>query len=149
LLNFTRPLAEQKELIVNVHVAQELGLIETDGGKLQQILFNLLSNALEYTPPGGRIDVSAQPVEDDYVEFKISDTGPGIALEDRDKVFEKFRQIDASVTREHSGTGLGLAIVKELVTILGGSVTVGGDLGEGTIMTVLLPRQRRQESGSL
>jgi len=147
LLNFTRPLAEQKELTVNVYVAQELGLIETDGGKLQQILFNLLSNALEYTPQGGRIDVSAQLVEDDYVQFKISDTGPGIAPEDRDKVFEKFRQIDASVTREHSGTGLGLAIVKELVTILGGSVMVGGDLGEGTVMTVLLPRQRKRDSG--
>ena len=67
-------------------------------------------------------------------------------MEDRDKVFEKFRQIDASLTREHSGTGLGLAIVKELVTILGCSVTVGGEVGKGTIMTVLLPRQRRQES---
>jgi signal transduction histidine kinase len=142
LLNLTQPRAEQKELIVNVHVGQELGLIETDGGKLQQILFNLLSNALEFTPQGGRVDISARPVEDDYVEFKVSDTGPGIAPEDRDKVFEKFRQIDASVTREHPGTGLGLAIVKELVTILGGSVIVGGEVGKGTTMTVLLPRRR-------
>ncbi len=147
LLNFTRPLAEQKELVVNMHVDPEIGLIETDGGKLQQILFNLLSNALEFTPPGGRIDITAQVVEEEYIQFAVSDTGPGIALEDRDKVFEKFRQIDASVTREHSGTGLGLAIVKELVTILGGSVTVGGEVGKGTTMTVLLPRQRRQENG--
>jgi len=142
LLNFTRPLAEQKQLTVNMQVASEIGLIETDGGKLQQILFNLLSNALEYTPPGGRIDVTAQLVEEDYIQFAVSDTGPGIALEDRDKVFEKFQQIDASVTREHAGTGLGLAIVKELVTILGGSVTVGGEVGKGAVMTVLLPRKR-------
>jgi len=145
LLNFTRPLAEQKELLVNMHVAQEVGRIETDGGKLQQILFNLLSNALEFTPPGGRIDITAQLVEDDYIQFEVSDTGPGIAPENREKVFEKFQQVDASVTREHSGTGLGLAIVRELARILGGTVTVGGEVGKGAIITVLLPRQRRQD----
>ena len=128
-----------------MHVDPAIGLIESDGGKLQQILFNLLSNALTFTPPGGRIDITAKVVEDDYIQLEVSDTGPGIAVKDREAVFEKFQQIDASVTREHSGTGLGLAIVKELVTMLGGSVTVGGEVGQGTIMTVLLPRQRREE----
>jgi signal transduction histidine kinase len=147
LLNFTRSRAEEKDMVVNMHVDPGIGLLETDGGKLQQILFNLIHNSLEYTPRGGRIDVTAQLVEEDYIQFEVVDTGPGIAPEDRERVFEKFRQIDSSVTREHSGTGLGLAIVQELVTILGGSVTVGGEVGKGTVMTVLLPRERRKNSG--
>ncbi|MBN1844984.1 MAG: HAMP domain-containing histidine kinase [Sedimentisphaerales bacterium] len=142
LMNFTRPLAERKELLMNRYIASAIGTIETDPGKLQQILFNLLSNAIEFTPEGGRVDITARKMDEDYLKIEISDTGPGIAEEDREKVFEKFRQVDSSVTREHSGTGLGLAIVKELVEILGGTVRVGGQVGKGTIITVILPHQR-------
>ena len=142
LFNFSRPLTEEKELIVNVAVDEKIGLIETDPGKLQQILFNLLNNAIAFTPRGGRIDIKATLLESDYIRIKVSDTGPGIAVEDRETIFEKFRQIDASVTREHSGTGLGLAIVKELVEIMGGSISVGGEVGKGAEFTVMLPMKR-------
>ena len=139
LLNFTRPLAERKQLQVQLHIAENVGLIETDPGKLQQILFNLLSNAIKFTPAQGHIRIDAQRVEDNYVRIAVADSGPGIGPEDRQAIFEKFRQIDASVTREHSGTGLGLAIVKELTDILGGTVEVGGAVGQGAVFIVTLP----------
>jgi two-component system, NarL family, sensor histidine kinase BarA len=139
LLNFTRPLVEDKQQNVNLTVDQNIGLIETDPGKLQQILFNLLSNAIKFTPQRGRIDVEAKLIDVEHFYLRVTDTGPGIPEKDREKIFEKFRQLDASVTREHSGTGLGLAIVKELVNILGGTIAVEGEEGKGSIFTVLLP----------
>lgn len=139
LLNFTRPLAEQKHLALHLHLDDALGLIESDPSKLQQVLFNLLSNAIKFTPEKGRIDVHAHLFEDNYVQISVADTGPGIAEEDREKIFEKFRQIDGSVTRAHSGTGLGLAIVKELVDALGGAITIGGAVGQGAIFLLTLP----------
>jgi len=142
LLQLMRPLTEEKELTATLGVDEGLGLIETDPGKVQQILFNLLSNAIKFTPRGGRIGVEASWLDEDAVVIRVRDTGPGIAEGEREKIFEKFRQVDASVTREHSGTGLGLAIVKELVGILGGSITVGGSAGEGAVFTVVLPARR-------
>lgn len=139
LVSLTRPLAEGKKLAVNVYVDPQQGLVMTDPGKLQQILFNLLSNAIKFTPAGGQVDIAAGPTEGEMFYISVADTGPGIAEADRQTIFEKFRQLDSSITREHPGTGLGLAIVKELVTILGGAVTVGGEVGQGAVFTVTLP----------
>jgi len=154
LLNLSRPMAEKKQLNINLDIEEKIGLIETDAGKLQQILFNLLNNAIKFTPANGLIDITAHLIEsnsaggatlaeESMVQISVSDNGPGIAAEDREKIFEKFRQLDGSVTREHSGTGLGLAIVKELVQILGGTITVGGEKGKGADFTILLPTRRR------
>ena len=143
LLNFTRPLAQQKHLAMHLHFDDTLGLIESDPSKLQQILFNLLSNAIKFTPEQGHIDIHAHLVEKDYVQIRVADTGPGIAEENRETIFEKFRQIDGSVTRAHSGTGLGLAIVKELVDALGGAITIGGTPGQGAVFAVTLPIRRQ------
>jgi len=142
LLSFTRPLIEEKKLQVNLHIDPNLELIETDGGKLQQILFNLLSNAIKFTPPTGCIEINAQPADTEYVQISIADTGVGIAQEQRELIFEKFRQIDGSVTREHSGTGLGLAIVKELLDVLGGTITLDGQVGKGSVFTITIPKKR-------
>ena len=139
LLSFTRPMAEKKSLTVTLSVDKSLGLVETDGGKLQQVLFNLLSNAIKFTPPHGKIAISARPLEGGFFELQVSDTGPGIPEKDREKIFEKFRQLDASITREHPGTGLGLAIVKELVTVLSGRISVWGEADRGAVFTVTLP----------
>jgi signal transduction histidine kinase len=145
LMNFTRPLAEQKQLQIIMNIDENVDRIETDPGKLQQILFNLLSNAIKFTPPKGRILLDAEGVEEDYVRISVADTGPGISEEDQETIFEKFRQLDASVTREHPGTGLGLAIVKELVDILGGTISVSGAVGQGAIFAVTLPVRRPTE----
>lgn len=142
LINFTRPMALNKNLDVYLDIDDHLGLVESDPGKLQQILFNLLSNAIKFTPENGRIDVKADDVDDKSFELLVADTGPGIAAEDQEKVFEKFLQLDGSVTREHSGTGLGLAIVKELVEMLGGSISLTSQVSQGTIFRVRLPKHK-------
>ena len=98
--------------------------VTQDQGKIQQILTNLLSNAIKFTPEGGRITVTVaeSPMDEDCFEIQIVDTGIGIAEEDRETIFEKFRQGNIvsgqdSLTREYAGTGLGLSIVKELCRI--------------------------------
>ena len=144
LLSFTRPLIEEKKLQVKRHIDPNLELIETDGGKLQQILFNLLSNAIKFTPKKGRIEINAQSIDAEYIQISIADTGVGIAQEQRELIFEKFRQVDGSVTREHSGTGLGLAIVKELLEVLGGAITIDGQIGKGSVFTITLPKKRNR-----
>jgi Amt family ammonium transporter len=90
------------------------------GGKVQQILYNLLSNAVKFTPEEGRIEINASMPDHLTVRVAITDTGPGIAEKDREKIFEKFRQGDGSITRTQQGTGLGLAISTELAKLLSG-----------------------------
>ena len=128
-------------------VEKDLDLIVTDGGKLQQVLFNLLSNAIKFTPKGGRIEIGAASMDEEYVQITVADTGVGIAEEERENIFEKFRQVDGSVTREHSGAGLGLAIVKDLLEILGGSIEVNSRADKGTVFTIILPKKRNNVSG--
>jgi signal transduction histidine kinase len=149
LLQFARPLAEEKDLMMNLGVDERVSQIETDPGKLQQILFNLVSNAIKFTPHGGRIDVEITARDEEMIELQVRDTGPGIPQSQREHIFEKFRQVDQSVTREHEGTGLGLAIVKELVEMLGGSINVGGQEGAGASFTVLLPRRRPEQDATM
>jgi len=154
LVNLTRPLFEPKKLSVNLDIAGDLPTIETDPARLQQILFNLLDNAIKFTPDHGRIDINARLLDSDalttqplltdntngsFIHISISDTGPGVAPDDREIIFDKFRQLDGSVTRAHSGTGLGLAIVRELTQILGGSVTIADNTPHGATFSVILP----------
>jgi len=123
---------------------------------VQQVLSNLLSNAIKFTPEGGRILVTAQRSERNELVMRVIDTGVGIAEEDQQLIFEKFRQGRTAmpggdaITREYSGTGLGLSIVKELCKLLGGEVSVQSELGTGSAFTVRLPwhleKQPRLES---
>jgi signal transduction histidine kinase len=110
-----------------------------DPARLQQVLWNLLANAIKFTPKGGRVNVILSRINS-HVEVSVSDNGEGIAPEFLPFVFDRFRQQDASQTRRHSGFGLGLSIVKNLVELHGGSVRVGSEgLGKGPIFTVTLP----------
>jgi signal transduction histidine kinase len=138
VIRFMRPAADKKNLQVSVTVAGELPLMETDGGKVQQILYNLFSNAVKFTPPRGSVSVSARREGEELI-LAVSDTGPGIPPEDQQAIFEKFHQLDSPATREHGGTGLGLAISRELAEMLGGRISLVSRLGEGTTFTVMLP----------
>jgi signal transduction histidine kinase len=144
-VDMARPLAERKNIDVNVEIEPDLPELFQDQNKVQQILNNLLSNAIKFTPEGGRITVAAR--RDDQIDrllLTVSDTGVGIAEDEQQAIFEKFRQGKVAVpgmdamTREHSGTGLGLSIVKELCRLLGGEVLLHSELGKGSTFTVLL-----------
>lgn len=126
---------EKKDVELRVQVPPDLPLLSQDTGKLRQILLNLLSNAVKFTPAGGRIALKAS-VDGDRLTFVVADTGVGIAPEDQQVVFQKFRQSSTPLTREQGGTGLGLSIVRELAKLLGGDVALESELGRGSTFTV-------------
>ena len=140
-----RPLAEKKNIDLEVEMEPDLPMLYQDQGKVQQILGNLVSNAIKFTPEGGRITVTAKSGERNYFLITVADTGVGIAEEDQEVIFEKFRQgrgamaSGDAITREHSGTGLGLSIVKELCKLLGGEISLESHVGQGSTFTVRLP----------
>jgi signal transduction histidine kinase len=144
LLSMFRPLAEKKNIDLRGQVAADIPLLRQDPGKLQQILTNLLSNAIKFTPEGGRVLLKAE-AEPFHIVLTVIDTGVGIAPEDQELVFEKFRQAGNPLTREQGGTGLGLSIVRELAKLLGGEVTLQSELGRGSKFTVRLPLQLSPE----
>jgi signal transduction histidine kinase len=111
----------------------------TDAGKLRQILFNLVGNAVKYSVPG-RIDMRVDATSSDDLFVHVVDEGPGIMEEDRERIFEPFTQADSSLTRSGSGVGLGLAICRRLARLLGGDVLLVSEPGEGSTFTLRLPR---------
>ncbi|MBI3760059.1 MAG: two-component sensor histidine kinase, partial [Deltaproteobacteria bacterium] len=141
LVDFMRPQADKKNLQLACEFAPDLPNITTDRGRLRQILFNLLSNAIKFTPEGGQVTLRVYSPADGGLRIEVSDTGPGVAAEHHAVIFEKFRQIDQSETREFAGTGLGLAIARELTIMLGGSIGVHSELGQGATFWIMLPQQ--------
>jgi len=144
LLNMFRPMAEKKNIDLRGQIDPAIPVMRQDITKLQQILQNLLSNAIKFTPEGGRVSLKATQ-EGSRVVLTVSDTGVGIAPEEQNLVFEKFRQSGNPLTREHAGTGLGLSIVRELAKLLGGEVSLQSDLGRGSTFTVHLPLELSAE----
>jgi signal transduction histidine kinase len=146
LVNLMRPMAERKSIDLESRLDEAIPLLRQDPGKIRQIVYNLLSNAMKFTPEGGRVTLRAH-AEGRHVVLAVSDTGIGIAEEDRERIFEKFRQVsavgkDGSVlTREHQGTGLGLSIVRELTGLLGGEIQLESRPGQGSTFTVRVPMQ--------
>ncbi|MBI1832286.1 MAG: HAMP domain-containing protein [Planctomycetes bacterium] len=144
VLNLFRPLAEKKNIDLRTQIEPDLPELRQDLTKLTQILQNLLSNAIKFTPEGGRVLLKAE-ADTRYVTISVTDTGVGIAPDEQDLVFQKFRQSGNPLTREHEGTGLGLSIVRELCKLLGGEVTLQSELGRGSTFTVRLPLQLSDE----
>ncbi|MEI6224691.1 MAG: ATP-binding protein [Deltaproteobacteria bacterium] len=120
-------------------------IVHADPGALEQVLVNLLDNAVKYTPGGGSVTVSASPLEGDRVEVVVTDTGPGIERHHLPRLFERFYRVDPGRSRDVGGTGLGLAIVKHLVQIQAGEVGVETGSG-GTSFRVRLPRSGPSEA---
>ena len=137
-----RPQGMAKQLKMVVTVAEDLPAVETDPGKLQQILYNFLSSAFKFSPAGGEIRIIAEAVSMDSrgaIRISVVDQGPGVPFDLQDTIFEKFRQVDASHTKSHGGTGLGLAICRELATILGCTVGIHSEPGRGSTFFVEVP----------
>jgi signal transduction histidine kinase len=163
MANFMKPLAQKKSIDLQLSVATDMPLITTDPGRFQQILYNFLSNAIKFTPQEGRVTISAKneppvggakpadatavsPAESPAVRVSVTDTGPGISPDDQKLIFEKFRQLDGSVTRQHSGTGLGLAISRELASMLGARIEIASAPGKGATFSLIIPLANDQRT---
>jgi PAS domain S-box-containing protein len=134
-----RPAAEAKEIRFQLQLDSPAGQVSGDPDRLQQVAWNLVSNAIKFTPKGGRVLVRLERVES-HVEMAVSDTGRGIAPDFLPHVFDRFRQADATTTRMYGGLGLGLAIVRQLVELHGGTVRVeSAGEEQGATFTVSLP----------
>ncbi len=136
--------AEKKNVELRLAVPANLPPVKQDAGKLRQILANLISNAIKFTPEGGRVTLAASVV-DGTLALAVEDTGVGIALDEQDTVFDKFRQSANPLTREQGGTGLGLSIVRELAKLLGGDVALKSELGRGSTFTVTVAAELKPE----
>ena len=140
-----RSLADQKQLLLDVTSHLDDPIVINDSVRLRQVLVNLLSNAIKFTDIGV-VEVEVWGLADDRLVISVRDTGIGIAPEDLTRIFDEFHQLDQSTTRRHAGTGLGLAITKWLVQMMGGTIRVESQLGEGSTFRVELPRRvERQE----
>ena len=146
VVGLVKPMADKKNLSLTVVAPQNLGEVNTDRRRVEQILLNLVNNAIKFTERGGvTITVeklpAPQPGPPPTVRLRVSDTGMGIKPENLALLFQPFRQIDSGLTRQHDGTGLGLAICRRLATLLGGEISATSEWARGTEFIVTLPAQ--------
>ncbi|ABE51897.1 PAS domain-containing sensor histidine kinase [Methanococcoides burtonii] len=131
-------IALKKKILLDLHIDPELNEIVADKTKTREILYNLIENAIKFTPSGGHVSIHAIQ-KDDYVQISVTDTGIGIAHSDIGIIFRPFLQVDSSTTRQYDGVGLGLMLVKEYVKLQGGDIWVDSELGKGSTFTFTLP----------
>jgi signal transduction histidine kinase len=136
-LTLIRERAGRRGIALHQSVEEHLGEIRGDERKVKQVLLNLLSNALKFTPEGGRVELLARVV-DGMAEISVTDTGVGIAAEDQEAVFEEFRQV-GTADKKVEGTGLGLALSRRFVELHGGRIWVKSQVGQGSTFTFTLP----------
>jgi signal transduction histidine kinase/DNA-binding response OmpR family regulator len=134
-----RPMAEAKSILVQPQLRTSHCVVSGDPARLQQVVWNLFSNAVKFTPEGGRVEVGLT-CDEQRVELEVSDTGQGISQDFLPYIFDRFRQADGTTTRKHGGLGLGLAIVRHLVELHGGTIRAHSDGdGQGATFTLSLP----------
>jgi len=137
-------LSARKSITFEIDVADDVDLLETDQAKFKQILYNLLSNAVKFSPPECTVTIRARHVDamgtmPESISIAVIDRGIGIAKEHLDVIFDEFRQVDATASRQYGGTGLGLSLVKKFVELQGGSIEVTSTPGEGSTFTFTMP----------
>jgi two-component system, OmpR family, sensor histidine kinase BaeS len=132
--------AQKKNITFELDIAPDLPPIEVDPGRMTQVLTNILDNAMRHTPEGGRIILAAGEVQD-LVELSVQDSGPGLNIEDADRIFERLYRADPSRFREDGGSGLGLAIAKSIVQAHGGQISAESEPGSGLKIRIRLPKK--------
>jgi len=132
------PRASAKKLTLKFRVDKRLTTVTADKMRFKQVLYNLISNAIKFTPEGGNVTVSAEK-EDKMLRVSVADTGIGISKKDQEYLFQPFKQLDYFLNRRYEGTGLGLALVKRFVEMHGGTVRVESEPGKGSVFTFELP----------
>jgi len=155
VLGIVAPLVEKKGLKLHAHISADLGQAIGDQRRIEQILLNLLNNAIKFTDRG-EVELTAKRIpglapqggtsEPFTIQLSVSDTGMGIKPEDLAILFEPFRQIDSGLTRRHEGTGLGLSICRKLMDMMGGAIHVQSQWGLGSTFTIRFPQQTRELS---
>ena len=145
VFTLSRPLTKNKDLQFVNAISRSVPLVMADENRLQQILYNLIGNAVKFTDKG-IVRVSAVE-EEDFLAITVEDTGLGIAAEHQERIFQSFEQGDGSTAREYGGTGLGLSVTKQLVELHGGTIRVVSELGKGSAFTFTLPisKEKRTE----
>lgn len=138
----TKPLAERKNLTLELECAEDVGMVSGDFRRIEQVILNLLSNAIKFTETG-YVRVKCSKIED-RVMIRVIDTGIGIQQADIETIFKPFSQLDTGLTRQYEGTGLGLSITKKLLDMMGGTISVESEPGRGSVFTVTLPGERRK-----
>src|SRR5262244_3743525 len=141
-LILVRERAVRRGITLGRAIDDRLGIVRGDERKVKQVLLNLLSNALKFTPEGGRIDVSAH-LQNGAAEIAVADTGVGIAPEDQEAIFEEFRQV-GTADKKVEGTGLGFALSRKFVELHGGRIWVKSQVGHGSTFTFTLPVGRHE-----
>jgi signal transduction histidine kinase len=132
-------LAQTKGIVLAADIAADMpATLWGDSGRVQQILVNLVSNAIKFTQRGA-VQICLYRPDAGHWALQVSDTGSGIPVEAQSYIFEPFRQVDGSMTRQQEGTGLGLSIVKQLTTLMDGQITLESEVGRGSTFTVCLP----------
>jgi signal transduction histidine kinase len=136
-----RAVAAGKQIRIDTTIDSTCGGLELDPGKLKQVLYNYLSNALKFTPDSGRVFIRVRPEGLDSFRVEVEDTGIGIRPEDVRNLFTEFRQLDSSASKKYQGTGLGLALTRRITEAQGGRVGVHSLVGKGSTFFVVLPRR--------
>jgi signal transduction histidine kinase len=138
-LTMVRESASRHGIELHLELDPRIVSVHADERKLKQILFNLLSNAVKFTPDDGRVDVVVHPVAGDAVQISVHDSGPGVAPEDQERIFEEFEQAGRAMSQGQAGTGLGLTVAKRLVELHGGLIWLESRPGTGSTFTFTLP----------
>ncbi len=149
VINIMNSLAEEKFIEITLSIGENIDTITADRVKLKQILYNLISNAIKFTPEGGMISVyvtKEQSINEhikgasiEFIRFSVKDTGIGISPEDKEKIFDEFGQVNSTFSKKFGGVGLGLALTKKLVELHGGYITVESTLGKGSTFSFVIP----------
>ena len=146
IADIVRPLADRKKLTFTVDPVDRHLQVLADAARVKQILYNLISNAIKFTPEGGDIAVRAMALPD-ALRFSVEDDGIGIAEGDQERIFQEFQQVDSALSRQFDGTGLGLALTQKFVRLHGGDISVTSSPGMGSTFTFTLPRCADTEAG--
>ena len=139
-LEAMRPDFDKKEIKLVINIPEDFPTIISDEAKIERVLANLLGNAFKFTPRRGSVTIDARTDNENLI-FSVRDTGIGIAKEFQAKIFDKFYQVDSSITRGYGGIGMGLAIAREIVQALGGQIRVESEEGKGATFTVTVPKK--------
>lgn len=139
--DIVRGIAAERHIRLGIEIDPAIERVSVDQRMLKQVLYNYLSNALKFTPDGGRVTLRIKPTEDQTFRIEVEDTGIGIKPEDLSRLFVEFQQLDQGTAKRYPGTGLGLALTKRIVHAQGGSVSVNSVPGEGSTFFAVLPRE--------